>query len=191
MSLTFGFNGDLNNNMENNKTIRRTHGLTSHPIYHVWRNLISRCYNPKNIGYKYYGDRGIMVCQEWRSTPKSFIEWAEANGWQKGLQLDRIENDKGYSPNNCQFTTGSKNRLNGRLLQINNTSGFRGVAWHKGNKSYRITITVEGYTHYLGQRDTATEAAKARDAFVIKHNVCTPLNFPIKRTNLTHQGGTP
>lgn len=66
------------------------HGLTDHPLYPIWRDMMSRCHNPKNDSYPMYGGRGIYVCESWRDNPQSFIEWAEAQGPIKnGHTLDR------------------------------------------------------------------------------------------------------
>jgi hypothetical protein len=154
------------------------HGLGHHQIYSVWKDMLRRCYNPANKHYKYYGGRGIAVCDEWKDNPKAFIAWAENHGWKKKLDIDRFNNDKGYSPNNCRFATRSGNLLNTRLLHAGNSTGFRGVSWHKKTKKYRADIQVEGKRHWLGTFPSAVEAAKARDAFVIKNGLHTPLNFP-------------
>ena len=81
------------------------------------KNAISRCYNPNIETYPLYGGRGITVCEEWRNDKMSFIEWALKNGYKEGLEIDRIDNDKGYSPDNCRFTT--------RLEQIHNRRPFK------------------------------------------------------------------
>lgn len=154
-----------------------THGLSYHPIYGLWKAIIKRC-NSKGVHYKYYRGKGIRVCAEWRNNPKAFVEWAEANGWQEDLQIDRIDNDKNYSPDNCRFATASENCLNSRLLRTNNTSGFRGVSYKKGDKKYEASIKVRRKHYYLGHFVTAIEAAQARDAFVIEHKLHAPLNFP-------------
>lgn len=82
-----------------------SHGLSTHHLYDTWNDMIQRCYNENAPNYKYYGGRGIRVCDEWRSSPSSFIEWAEQNGHSKGLTLDRGNNDGNYEPDNCRWVT--------------------------------------------------------------------------------------
>lgn len=158
--------------------INTTHGFRFHPLYYIWNSMMGRCYNPNAVPYKDYGGRGIKICQEWRHNPENFIKWAITNGWEKGLQIDRINNDKGYTPENCRFVSGTEQKLNSRLLQINNTSGFRGVTWSKANRKYKAVVRLYRVQYYLGYYATATEAAKARDVFVIERGLHTPLNFP-------------
>lgn len=81
------------------------HGFHKHPLYQVWQNFKQRCCNPKNPGYKHYGGRGIKVCASWMNDPEKFMKWGLANGWEKGLVIDRENNDGNYSPRNCRFVT--------------------------------------------------------------------------------------
>lgn len=78
-------------------------------IYNVWRMMRQRCYNPNATRYKNYGGRGIGVCEEWKNSSQAFILWALDNGYQEGLQIDRIDTDKDYSPENCVWVTIQQN----------------------------------------------------------------------------------
>lgn len=93
-----------------------THGMTRGGkiprLYHVWLNMKDRCSNPNNCEFKNYGGRGIDVCEEWANDFKRFNDWAMANGFKNGLEIDRIDNDQGYSPDNCRFVTRSQNMRN-------------------------------------------------------------------------------
>jgi hypothetical protein len=92
-----------------NGKFAKTHGMRKHPLYMRLMNMIQRCHNPKASGYVYYGEKGISVCYTWRNDPSSFIRWANANGWEPGLTIDRINNDGDYEPDNCRFITASEN----------------------------------------------------------------------------------
>lgn len=99
-----------------------THGFAKTDLYYVWVNIKGRCYNPKNASYKWYGGKGIDVCEEWRNDFVIFRDWAIANGWKKGLQFDRKNNKLGYSPSNCRIVTCKQNcgnKTNNVLLTIN------------------------------------------------------------------------
>ncbi len=91
-----------------------THGFTrnysKHGAYSTWLRMKSRCYTDKRSRiYNAYVVKGITVCEEWLNDASKFIHWALANGWEKGLSIDRIDPSKGYSPDNCQFITHSQN----------------------------------------------------------------------------------
>lgn len=77
--------------------------------------MIQRCYNPKMSNYKDYGGRGITVFNEWIDKPWVFYEWALSNGYKDELSIDRIDNDKGYTPDNCRWVdqiTQANNKRN-------------------------------------------------------------------------------
>ena len=80
------------------------HGESYTRLHHIWDNMKARCYNENSNDYPRYGGRGIRVCAEmWMHSYKAFSDWAKASGYVNSLTLDRIENDKGYSPSNCRW----------------------------------------------------------------------------------------
>lgn len=87
------------------------HGYSRDPIYPIWTNMIARCNNSKKDHYDRYGGRGIKVCDEWYDI-SVFADWAYSNGYEKGLQIDRIDNDGNYCPSNCRFVTHTQNLRN-------------------------------------------------------------------------------
>lgn len=82
--------------------------------------MIYRCYSEKSKDYMNYGGRGIKVCDEWRGkgSSKKFIEWSMINGYMKGLEIDRIDNDGDYSPQNCRYVTRKDNQRNKRMTVL-------------------------------------------------------------------------
>lgn len=99
-----------------------------HPIYIAWDNMLRRCENESHPSYKLYGARGVCVCEEWHDY-KTFRTWCLANGWGKGLSIDRVDNNKGYSPDNCRWTTQKVQVLNSRTTKwvtINGKTKTRG-----------------------------------------------------------------
>jgi hypothetical protein len=80
-------------------------------IYRTWDGMIQRCNNQNHASYPDYGGRGIRVCDDWLNA-SNFIEWAKRSGHAENLQIDRIDNDLGYSPQNCRWATDSQNKRN-------------------------------------------------------------------------------
>lgn len=92
------------------------HGMSDHPLYKIHDDIERRCRDQNDTGYHNYGARGIYVVDEWKGIAGrlKFIEWALANGWEKGLETDRIDNEGPYSPGNCRFVTHKENDRNMR-----------------------------------------------------------------------------
>lgn len=81
-------------------------------LRYVYYDMLKRCYNKEDHAYYRYGGRGITVCEEWKNNHLTFFKWAKENGYDKGLQLDRKDNGKGYSPANCRWVTARENVKN-------------------------------------------------------------------------------
>lgn len=137
---------DFTNFLKNRKF--RDFGITKEPLYPVYSAMLQRCYRNTHPAYQHYGGRGITVCAEWKDNPRSFITWAKANGYQQGLSLDRIDNDKGYSPDNCRWVsskvqnnnkrTNHKITVNGDCRTMTEWAEYlgtsRNVIWKRINK---------------------------------------------------------
>lgn len=104
--------------------IGEQHGESKGLIYNVWRGMLNRCRSEKYINAERYIHRGITCCTEWRSY-LTFKEWALSNGWEHGLQLDREDNNKGYSPDNCRFVEPHVNCNNRECTLFVNYKGER------------------------------------------------------------------
>ena len=95
-------------------------------LYSIWVGMRQRCYYKNDAEYSNYGGRGITVCDEWKDDFSAFRDWALANGYNHGLTIDRIDNDKGYSPENCRWA---------------------GAVEQARNRRSNLTITFNGETH--------------------------------------------
>lgn len=148
-----------------------THGKGKTKLNRIWNAMKSRVLSETNAAYKNYGARGITICDEWINDFTVFDKWANTNGYKEGLQLDRKDNNKGYSPSNCRFVPKEIQARNTRLLMSTNTSGYRGVSLKKATNKYYAAITVNNKTAHLGYFITAKEAAKAYNDYVDLHNL--------------------
>ncbi len=91
-----------------------THGDSGTRLHRIWKAMKARCLNPKTRKFPVYGGRGITVCEEWKCDFVSFRDWSLANGYSEELEIDRRNNDLGYSPENCRWVT--------HIVNSNNTS---------------------------------------------------------------------
>lgn len=101
---------------ENISRIAKKHGMSHTRLYHIWIGMKKRCYDPNAQYFEIYGGRGITVCDEWLHDFMEFQRWALSHGYSDELSIDRIDNDKGYSPDNCRWATWHEQRMNQRRM---------------------------------------------------------------------------
>lgn len=121
---------------EKASTSNKTHGYSKEELYIRWSGIKSRCYNKNNSKYEYYGGRGIYMCDEWKNDYLKFREWSLKNGYEKELKLDRIDNNKEYSPSNCRWITHSENMRNTRVNKNSIVTDDLKLIAEKNNLTY-------------------------------------------------------
>ena len=148
--------------------MNKTHGMHGTPVYRTWESMIHRCTNPNNRCFKYYGGRGIQVCERWR---KFMDFYADMGNRPEGLTIDRVNNNGNYEKSNCKWATRLEQADNRRIQKItmSNKTGVTGVSWSKRDRKYCAHIQLKGKTYHLGSFDTVLEAAEARKQGELKY----------------------
>ena len=119
-------------------------GASKHRLYAVWNQMIQRCHYPTSANFKYYGARGIQVIPHWRNNPIAFYKWAENNGYEEGREIDRIDNDYGYTPSNCQWVSHKVNSNNKSSSGKVNSTGYKGVVKYSDGYCLHADRNAEG-----------------------------------------------
>lgn len=162
------------------------HGASRTRLYVIWSDMKSRCSNPNNAGYSYYGGRGIVVCEEWRRSFEAFRDWANASGYTQDLELDRKNPDGNYEPTNCRWGTRAQQMQNTRKRRDAKTSKFKGVSKHSQNTRWVAQIGHQGRTIGLGCFATEEDAARRYDEEAkILFGEFAVLNFPSPSTEVS------
>lgn len=128
-----------------------------HPLYRRWGQMIARCENPKAIGYKNYGGRGLSVCARWRTSFNNFL--ADMGPWSEGMTIDRINNDGNYEPSNCRWanmTEQARNRrtsrkvmFQGQMRNFIEIAGLIGVSHSKVSKWSKRGFDIQAHANRL------------------------------------------
>lgn len=146
------------------------HGYQDEPIYQSFNMMKQRCVNPKNPAYVNYGARGITVCDRWLEPDgKGFLNFLEDMGERpEGTSLDRVNNDKGYSKENCRWVGRGTQGFNQRKSSLN-TSGKTGVHLIKKTKTWKASIGFQGKEITLGYSKDLDVAIALRVAAELKY----------------------
>lgn len=122
-----------------------THGYGYHPLAVVWHSMKNRCFWKKDKGYHNYGGRGIIICDEWINNPKLFFDWALNNGYQKGLTIDRINNNGNYEPMNCRWVSLKINTRNTRFTKLSEMRARHiRILYKRCNKNQSVIAKMYG-----------------------------------------------
>lgn len=144
------------------------HSTKTNSLYSRWSNIKDRCYNYNNKQYNYYGGRGIQMDRGWVDDFDAFESYIlSLPNADKGLTIDRINNDGNYEEGNLRWATGSLQVINRRRLK-SNKSGYVGVSFVSKTGKWRSQIAYDGEYIVLGRLDTKEEAVYARNEFIVE-----------------------
>jgi len=150
----------------------RSRGEYKTRLYRLWNRIKMRCTNPNFPNYEFYGGRGICLYEGWLTRPTAFIDYCKTlDGWDNpSLQIDRIDVNGDYTPNNIRFTTCTIQAINRRKAR-NNTSGYVGVTYDKDSQCYVSAIGINYKWVRIGRFNTAEEAVLARNNYILENNL--------------------
>ena len=151
------------------ETAHRTHGLSKSRLARIYNKMKNRCTNPKDDAYKFYGLKGVMVCDEWANNPEIFYRWALLNGYTDSLTLDRIDVNGNYEPNNCRwipFHEQCLNRSSNVYLEYNGERKTKSQ-WAEELNLNRRTIDARLKLGWSVE-DTLTKPVKAHKPYEVK-----------------------
>lgn len=140
------------------KTLRQA----NKEIYWAWKSMKQRTQNSKCSAYHNYGARGIKVCKEWQ-TFESFCYWALTSGWKKGMDLDRIDNDGDYCPENCHWSTRQDNVNNRRVTIFISVNGERKSCSQWAKESGIPRGTLKAWYLEKGEQYAASRIVEAKE----------------------------
>jgi len=148
------------------------HGLYKHPIYHTWTDIVAKCYSPNDNGYRFYGAKGITICDKWRHNFQSFFDYVTQleNYGKPKYTLDRINTYGNYEPDNLRWADKRTQTINQRIRSTN-TTGYVGVSMVKANGKFLSRIGVNYKQTLIGRFGTPIAAAKARDQYIIDNEL--------------------
>lgn len=141
------------------------HNKTNTRLYKIWCNMKKRCFSPNCKCYYRYGGRGITVCEEWKNDFQSFYNWSINNGYADNLSIDRINNNKSYSPDNCRWITmkeQSRNKRNNVYIQYGEKKVSLPELCESLNIPYKTAISRYKYAQKAGRLISVEELSQPK-----------------------------
>lgn len=135
-----------------------THGMSSSPEYFIYRDMLRRCYEPHRVGYEYYGDREINVCDRWKNSFEAFYE--DMGPRPEGMTLERKDTQLGYTPENCIWDT-TESQANNKRNNVHLTCGG-------------VTMTMARWCRRLGM-SAPTVCRRLKEGWPVERALMTPV----------------
>lgn len=141
-------------------------------ICRIYNGMKQRCYNKNATAYKYYGRRGIKICDEWLNSKRAFVEWALSHGYRNDLSIDRINVDGNYEPDNCRWADAKTQANNKRPAYYDLI--HKEVWWHNhfvemGELFERYNVSPWMYQYRINKGLTMFHALTMRPGKTIEY----------------------
>ena len=146
------------------------HGDTGTRLHRIWKSMKCRCNDQNHPSFKNYGARGIKVCTEWNESYTIFKKWAVSHGYADDLELERIDVNQGYSPENCKWITHHEQTMNrrdtlyistgGKTMKLRDFCAINGISMNTINDWRRLGILEPKLSHRIGQPVAITGGKK-------------------------------
>lgn len=176
-------------------THKQFHGGTGTRLYRIHKAMKTRCYNPNFPAYKYYGGKGIVICDEWVDDFTVFRDWSLSNGYEDGLTIDRIDGNGNYEPSNCRWVTladQQRNKDNNVVLYVDGEK----LSMREASEKYNVPISVLQGRRFLGASDEDMVKPKKRDIqhlirgeYKVLEEASVKYNIPWSTLRWRHQQG--
>lgn len=166
---------------EIHKKEKYKHGLSKTRLYKIFHAMKSRCLNKNNQEYCFYGGKGVTICEEWINDFNKFYEWAYSHGYNDSLTIDRIDNNKGYSPDNCQWSTRAEQNRN--TSRINFVSGGGNKPLTTAQVAEIIGVTRSTAAKWYREEHLRTLADfKNRALHIVKYNYKRTIGYKLSNS---------
>lgn len=127
------------------------HGSANTRLYKTWLGMKRRCYNQNDKDFHNYGGRGILICEDWINDFANFQKWSLNNGYSDDLTIDRIDNNQGYNPENCKWSTRKEQMRNVRYNKIIEIDGIK-LPMAEMAEKYNVSYDAIKARHKKGKR---------------------------------------
>ena len=142
-------------------------------INQCWKDMKNRCSNPKCKVYKYYGMRGISVCDKWSESFLEFYFWSISHGYERNLSIDRVNTNGNYEPDNCRWSNRS---IQGANKRPTGDCEYIGVHRHSCKNRFVTSLKFNKELIFIYESRSKNDCAKKRNDFIVSNHLQHPLN---------------
>ena len=144
--------------------------ISNSGLYHTYKDMIRRCYNPKSRNYRLYGERGIEVCPEWQNSFETFMEWGIKSGYQEHLTIERIDVNGNYEPSNCTWIPRGEQGINRRVTHFIIYKGEKmPITWLADKVNVSVPTIRKYEKQFNGDYDALVDYVRNSKGYISSH----------------------